>query len=199
MLSSARVLYRCVNPKDIALTFDDGPMPVHTEKVLDILKKEKVKATFFVVGEKAQKHPKLVMRIAKEGHTLGNHTYSHSRLDWINDEKLLKELKRTSELIGLLCGQKVRLFRPPYGRLPREKSKLIQQAGYDIALWSVNADDFYHKKKGMRSARSITARVLSLIKGGDIVLMHDTTGEMAEALPGIIKSLKKRGFRFVKL
>jgi len=198
-LASARIIYRCTSPKDIALTFDDGPSANYTEKVLDILKKHKVQATFFMVGSKVQKYPKIVLRAVDEGHTLGNHTYNHSRIDWINDQKLFKELKQTSDVIGLLSGKKVRLFRPPYGRLPRSKRKLIQKAGYDIVLWSVNADDFYHKKKGVRNARSITARVLSQVKGGDIILMHDTSKEMAEALPGIIKGLKKRGFRFVRL
>ncbi|HTY13768.1 MAG TPA: polysaccharide deacetylase family protein [Candidatus Omnitrophota bacterium] len=185
------------NHRQVALTFDDGPSPLYTEMVLDILKKYHVPATFFVIGYKVAENPDLIVEIARDGHEIGNHTYYHSRLNWVNGQKLLGELKMTSDLIANETGLAVNLFRPPHGYLNPEKRALIEKAGYGIVQWSVNADDFYHSLYGMRNPSSIASRVLSRITGGDIVLMHDTSAQTVVALPKIIRALKGHGYQFV--
>ena len=196
-IALASLIYRGHNPKHIALTFDDGPVLGVTDQVLKILKSENISATFFVVGNKVAKQPELLRKVFKAGHEIGNHTYNHSKLTWINNTKIPIELNKTSALIRSITGQKVNLFRPPHGTLTKPKRKLIEQLGYDIVLWSINADDFWHTNGGMRSANSLVKRVVSRVRGGDIVLMHDNSQQMIEALPRIIKVLKKKGYSFV--
>lgn len=198
-LASAEIIRNGTHPKHVALTFDDGPSPGHTEKVLDILRQENVKATFFVIGKKVMEHPMLLNWIDEEGHEIGNHTYSHTRVTWINDQKMLDEIRRTSLLIWDLTGKKVEYFRPPHGRLTNAKRKKIEAKGYKVIYWSVNADDFYHTTWGMRTPESIADRVISRVNGNDIVLMHDNSYQITEALPVIIKALKKRGYYFVTI
>ena len=114
----AQVIYHGFNPKEVALTFDDGPSGKYTEKALDILKRYNIKATFFVIGMKAEKEPELLKRIADEGHEIGNHTFFHSKLNWINDKKLLNEIKMTSDFIIKTTGAADLLFRPRMGTSP---------------------------------------------------------------------------------
>lgn len=193
------MIIRGRNPKLIALTFDDGPSTPYTEKVLAALKKEKVKATFFMIGKKIVAQPDLLDLVLADGHEIGNHTYYHSRLNWLTESKLLDEIKLTSQIVSGYSNGNVRLnlFRPPHGFLPRSKSAAIQKAGYNIVMWSVNADDFYHASSGIRSPTSIAQRVLGRIHGGDIVLMHDNSRQTVDSLPYIIKALKRKGYQFV--
>jgi len=195
--SFARIIWKGLPSKLVALTFDDGPSDKYTGKVLDILKKGGVKATFFVIGKKAADNLDLLKRIAKDGHELGNHTFNHARLNWLSDDKLRDELRTTSEIIKANTRKDVKYFRPPNGFLTREKRVLAEKSGYDIVLWSVHADDYTHELSGLRDPGSITRRVNALVKGGDIVLMHDISWQVVEALPGIVSSLKKRGYKFV--
>lgn len=195
--ASARVIYKGLHPKHIALTFDDGPSPGITDKILKILKNQNVKVTFFPIGRKIAKNPNLLKEIAADGHEIGNHTYFHSRLTQINDEEMLNEIRMASMLISKNTNTKECFFRPPYGKLTYSKRKLIEKAGYDIVYWSVSADDCYRLGIGMRGPDSITRKVISEVRGGDIVLMHDNSKEIVEALPKIIEALKKRGYYFV--
>jgi peptidoglycan-N-acetylglucosamine deacetylase len=183
--------------RSVALTFDDGPSPLFTEMILDILNQNHIKATFFLVGNKVAKDPELAAKIADDGHELGNHTYFHSRLNLVSNKTLINELKLTSDIIFEKTGQVVSLFRPPHGFLPRNKVKLIENNGYDVILYSVNADDFYHNRTGMNSPSQIASRVISRTMGADIILMHDDSAQTVVALPKIIKALKGRGFNFV--
>jgi len=197
--ASSGVYWRSPDKKNIALTFDDGPSFFYTGEVLKLLKKENIKATFFVVGAKARSNPLMLDKIAKEGHEIGNHTYTHSRIDWLNDKKLKKEIESTSKYIYEITGKDPLTFRPPHGRFSDQKMKLIEKMGYDVILWSVNADDFYKTKTGMRSPKSIYERVVSRVSGGDVILMHDNSEETLLALKMIIKNLKSRGYKFVTL
>jgi peptidoglycan/xylan/chitin deacetylase (PgdA/CDA1 family) len=150
-----------------------------------------------VIGQKVTAEPDLLRRITAEGHEVGNHTYYHSKLTWINDEKLVDELIKTSLTIYEISGAYDKLFRPPHGTLTKAKIKTITDLGYDIVLWSDNADDFYHTGWGMRTPKSIANRVLGRIKGGDVVLMHDDSPQTSQALPIIISEIKRRGYKFV--
>ena len=183
----------------VALTFDDGPTPGVTDKILEILKKEKIKATFFVIGRKVEENPGLLYQIAQDGHAIGNHTYSHPRTGWINEKKLLIEIQRTSKLISSIAGVPVFLFRPPYGKIDPHKRKILEKQGYRVILWSNSADDCYRKGRGIRSPNSMTWRVVSRVRGGDIVLLHNNSKQIVEALPEMIKTLKSKGYVFVKV
>ncbi|MBN2057192.1 MAG: polysaccharide deacetylase family protein [Candidatus Saganbacteria bacterium] len=196
-LAQAKLVYGGLDKRYVALTFDDGPSLGFTEKVLDIMARENVKGTFFLIGHKVMAQPELMARLAREGHELGNHTFTHSKVTWLGDDKLAYELKQTSQLISEMTGKSVKLFRPPHGTLNAAKSRLIQQQGYDIVLWTVNADDFYRAGRGMRSHSSIANRVLGQVKGGDVVLMHDDSQQLVDALPLIIAGLKQKGYSLV--
>ena len=197
--ASAQILYRGSDLRQVALTFDDGPNMDFTEKVLDVLRRENVKATFFVIGEKAYQFPLVLKDIAKDGHDIGNHTYYHSRITWLSDQKLLEEIQRTSDVVEHITGKRTEFFRPPFGSVDREKLRLIQNAGFKVVMWYGNADDFYHLSWGMRSPQSITRRVMSQLWGGNIILMHDDSKQTVAALPMIIDEIRKRGYTFVTL
>jgi peptidoglycan/xylan/chitin deacetylase (PgdA/CDA1 family) len=198
-LSSARVIWKGNGSRQVALTFDDGPTLGVTDKILEILKKEEVKATFFVLGRKVEQEPGLLLRISQDGHEIGNHTYNHTRTSCINGEKLLKETQRTSELVSNIAGVPVFLFRPPHGKIDRQKRKLLEKQGYNIVFWSLGADDYYREGRGIRPPKSIIWRVVSRVRGGDIVLLHDNSRQIVEALPGMIKQLKRKGYVFAKV
>lgn len=195
----SQVIYRGAVLTKVALTFDDGPNQDYTEKVLDVLKKENVKATFFVVGERANQYPLILKDIARQGHEIGNHTYYHSRITWLSDAKLLEEIDRTSDVVKKYTGKPTIYFRPPFGSVSREKLRLIEKAGYKVVMWYGNADDFYHIGWGMRTPESITRRVLSQLYGGNVILMHDDSNQTLQALPMIIKEIRKRGYTFATL
>ena len=183
--------------RSVALTFDDGPSPLYTEMILDILHQYGVTATFFLIGHKVAEHPEIAREIVDDGHEIGNHTYYHSHLNLVNGEKLLKEIKMTSDMIFEKTGKRTTLFRPPGGDLPWDKIRMIQNAGYDIIQWSVNADDYYHLDGGIHAPSRIAAHVIANTRGADIILMHDDSPQTVVALPRIIRALKRRGYNFV--
>ncbi|MFH1826018.1 MAG: polysaccharide deacetylase family protein [bacterium] len=197
--SFALVIYRSSNPQQVALTFDDGPTLGVTDKILDILKEENVKATFFVIGRKIGQNPEIIKRMAAEGHEIGNHSYSHEKLTSLDSQMAEVELRQTSNLITNQTGRPVNLYRPPHGALNYEKRKLVENRGYDVVMWSVNADDFLHENSVMRSPISIVNRIMSRLQGGDIVLMHDNSRQIVEAMPQLIKKLKARDRNFVTI
>jgi peptidoglycan/xylan/chitin deacetylase (PgdA/CDA1 family) len=198
-LASAAIIRNGRHPRHVALTFDDGPSPGYTEKVLDILRKEDVRATFFVLGWKVRKYPLLLSWIDAEGHEIGNHGYSHKKMTLLSDEQVVQEVRETSLLVTDLIEKKVKYFRPPHGRLTRSQREKLEARGYKVIYWSVNADDYWRLGRGMRSAESIARRVISQVNGRDIVLMHDDSRETCEALSLIIRALRKRGYYFVTL
>lgn len=180
----------------LCLTFDDGPDPVYTPAVLDILAAYNTRATFFVLGEAAAEFPQLVERILAEGHSLGNHTYSHPNPWFTGEEEARQEVLKTSDLIEQITGARPRWFRPPYGRL---RFAMRQQASRDnmiTVLWSRSIIDW----GWMGNARSIRKR-MQCIEGGDIVLMHDGQRDhnrpdnLLRLLPGLLASLPGRSLQ----
>src|SRR5262249_15476096 len=125
----------------IALTFDDGPHPAKTEQLLEVLKSEGVPATFFVVGKMAVRYPRIVREIARQGHEVANHTFSHPNLSSLDNQSLLNELGQTRELIQRLTGQDTVLYRPPGGDYSRRTLKVAAKAGYHMILWTVLTKD----------------------------------------------------------
>lgn len=181
--------------KKIFLTFDDGPIPEITEWVLDILKSEEIKATFFCIGDNIQKHPEVYKRILAEGHQTGNHTFNHlngwktETNQYIDNFKLYKteHLKLNTEHSFL--------FRPPYGKIKPSQSKAIRQLGYKIIMWDVLSYDF----DPTISAEKCLENVISNTEQGSIIVFHDSVKaekNLKYALPKAIQILKDKGFVF---
>ena len=182
------------NVKSIALTFDDGPHPDFTLKILSVLELNDVKASFFVVGKMAVKHQNLVRAIHEYGHDIGNHTFNHPLLTTVGKEAVADELEKGRSAISTLTGSEVIFFRPPSGRYDAETVRIAAAHGFYTILWSVNSLDY-----GCNSSKDIESRVLSNPADGDIVLLHSGVKATLEALPDIIKGLKEKGFELKTL
>ena len=179
----------------IFLTFDDGPIPEVTEWVLDLLKNEEIKATFFCIGDNIQKHPSIYNRIALEGHQIGNHTFNHlngwktNRTDYIANIKLCD-----TEQLKLQTEHSI-LFRPPYGKIRTRQSKRIRKLGYKIIMWDVLSYDF----AATVSPEECLKNVISNTAQGSIIVFHDSLKaekNIKYALPKAIHFLKSKGFVF---
>ncbi|WP_326619774.1 polysaccharide deacetylase family protein [Streptomyces decoyicus] len=182
----------CRKAKCVALTFDAGPSE-NTPRLLDILKKEKVHATFFMLGENhVDKRPAEVKRIDAEGHELANHTWSHQILTDIEPAEAERELSRVQEAVRNITGKTPRLMRPPQGRTDEEVSKISKDLGLAQVLWSVTAKDYQTNDSAL-----ITKRVLEQTERDGIILLHDIYKGTVPAVPGILKELKKRGYTVV--
>ncbi|WP_336213010.1 polysaccharide deacetylase family protein [Nonomuraea sp. LPB2021202275-12-8] len=181
----------CAKVKCLALTFDDGP-GTRTPALLDLFKKERVKATFFLVGKQVERHPSIARRAAAEGHAIGNHTYSHPSLPTRFDEDILNELQVTQEIIQAATGQAPKMFRPPFGHTDDRVLELANQAELAQVLWTGTTLDW-----SLRDAKKIKASVLRLAKRNGVLLMHDTVPQTVKAMPGIVNELKKRGYHLV--
>jgi peptidoglycan-N-acetylglucosamine deacetylase len=183
--------------KPIALTFDDGPWPNVTSEVLNTLKKQNVKATFFVVGKQVQRYPQLVKQVVAEGHAIGNHTWNH-QYHHFDSAAASREIDNTSSLVYKLTGVKISLFRPPAGILSNGLVNYAHREKYAVVMWSVDSRDW-----SPRHAASQQAWINSMLKDakpGGIILLHDGGGDRArtvKALPQLITALKKRGYQFV--
>ena len=181
--------------KMIALTFDDGPHPEYTEKILDVLQKYDVRATFFVIGENAEKRPELIRKIAAGGHEIGNHTFDHKSLRKKNGDEIEEEIERTENAVFEAAGCRPTVLRPPEGKYSEKVVMAAEKLGYSVVLWSVDTKDWAH-----RPADAICRTVLGNVTSGDIILCHDfISGEShtAEALAAVIPKLLHEGYTFV--
>ncbi|HEK19662.1 polysaccharide deacetylase family protein [Mucilaginibacter sp.] len=180
--------------RSIFLTFDDGPIPIVTPFVLNILKKYDARATFFCIGDNVHKHPDIFEEVKQAGHTIGNHTYNHLR-GWDTDDQVyLQNYLKANELL------KTPLFRPPYGRIKRSQIKLLQQARPDIQIimWDVLSGDFDMSLKREEALKNVTQNA----GDGSIVLFHDSIKafhKMEYALPLVLEHFTRLGFTFKAL
>ncbi|MEX2274410.1 MAG: polysaccharide deacetylase family protein [Actinomycetota bacterium] len=187
-------------PNAVALTFDDGPWPVHTAKILSILKRYHVKATFFVVGAFAERYPMLVRREHAMGMTVGNHSWSHPYnppFTTLPATRLDRELVDTNALLERL-GVRNDLFRPPGGSWDDALRDRALDEGMRLVLWDIDTRDWSTRT----STKEVVRTVLSRVRPGSIILMHDGGGDAATtiaALPDIIKGIRKRGLSFATL
>ena len=182
--------------KLIALTFDDGPWPTTTSQVLDVLKKNNVKATFFVVGKQVQQYPQLLKQVVAGGHALGNHSWSH-QYHFFDESAAARELDETATLVYKISGIKTFLFRPPGGMLNNGLAAYAQNKKHAVIMWSADSKDWRHRRN---STQALIDSVLEEAKPGGIVLLHDGGGDRSntvQALPQLIAQLKKRGYKFV--
>ena len=185
--------------KVLALTFDDGPDPVETPQILDILQKYDARATFFAIGSKVQKHPEIVKREIAEGHEIANHTFTHRFLSSssCSPEQIREEISRTQGTIFNATGRIASLFRPPGGIYNSQVLAAARREHVQTVLWSWHQDTRDWTRPGVGR---IVRKVLRNARGGDIVLMHDHvsgTSQTVTALKIILPELKKQGYRFV--
>lgn len=211
-LLAGMVLEPCVNPyrqiygrslwrgdpeqARVALTFDDGPDD-STAELLDLLKAENVKATFFCIGSQMEQRPELVRRIHAEGHQLGNHTYDHANLLVCGPGATEQQLTRTQELFRKLVGFVPTFWRPPFGYRAPWTDSVARRLGLQAALWSINPRDFQDP-----GAEAIVERTMDLLQPGVIVLLHDGLGERpqtVEAVRQLIPQIRARHYEFVRL
>jgi nucleoside-diphosphate-sugar epimerase/peptidoglycan/xylan/chitin deacetylase (PgdA/CDA1 family) len=167
----------------IALTIDDGPDPVHTPRILDILRDHAVRATFFVVGGAAEQYPGIVMRMKKEGHEIGSHSYSHphfQRLSWLG---AIREIRMTQWVLDRILGEECKLFRPPHGKLSLRSLIPAWAAGQQVVMWNVDLKDYRASTGEVESQLNRTS-----FSSGDIVLYHGINQAALTALPSVIKA-----------
>lgn len=186
------------NKKDIYLTFDNGYENGYTEKILDVLKKEEVPAAFFVTGHYLETAPELVKRMAKEGHIVGNHSWSHPDLTTVSDEKIVEELEKVRKKTEELTGTKtMKYLRPPRGIFSERTMAVAKKQGYTHALWSLAYVDWNtNQQKGAQYAHD---NIMSRIHPGAVMLLHTVSKDNADALESVIKDLKKKGYTFKSL
>ncbi len=179
--------------KIIALTFDDGPDPIDTPAILDILITKNVRATFFVLGQAAQASPHLLKRIASEGHEIGNHSFNHD----YQQRHLVEEIRQTDQLVFELTGIHTYFYRPPGGFLSNSQLETVKKNGHIVALWSVDSKDWRNP-----GVKQIVDNVMKNVFPGAIILLHDggyQRSQTVKALGPIIDALRDRGYRIVTL
>ncbi|MDP2181035.1 MAG: polysaccharide deacetylase family protein [Actinomycetota bacterium] len=183
--------------KVVALTFDDGPWKGQTGKILDILKAEEVKATFFMLGSRVRKYPSIARRVAKEGHEIGNHSDTHKLLGRASEQMVRNEIRRAQRTIREVVDVTPKWFRPPAGSVGPYVASEARKVKLRVITWSVDPQDWRASKPG-----PIARSVRKTVKPGAVILLHDGGGDREDtirALPWIIHNLKKQGYTFVTL
>jgi peptidoglycan-N-acetylglucosamine deacetylase len=181
----------------VYLTFDDGPAPAWTPRVLELLARHRARATFFVVGRHAAAHPELVRQAYAAGHGVGNHTWTHRRLTRLGAGALEAEVGATSAAIQRATGAPVRCLRPPYATVDAASAERARALGMRLVMWDLDTGDWRRPGAGV-----IAGRVLSRVRSGDVVLLHDGGGDRSQtvaALQQVLASLSARGYRFSAL
>ena len=180
--------------KRIALSFDDGPHPSFTPRILEILDKYGITATFFMIGCNVSYYPEVAKAVYKKGHEIGNHTYHHPHMKKLSIEMLKEEVLKTEEVLRQNGIPSPKLFRPPEGFRSAEQVSVLSSLGYQTIIWSVDTRDWQG-----REAREIVSGVLDDIQGGDILLFHDYTSQRntITALDQLIPRLLEDGYKFV--
>lgn len=184
------------NEKICALTFDDGPS-IYTPYILDILKKHGVKATFFMIGLHIEKHPNIARKVSKEGHTIGNHSYSHPPMGKLTSRQIEKEINISNKVIKKATGVKPRWFRPPMRSLSSVLYKTLNNLELNLVLWDVDPSDWK-----VNNPNLIYRNIIENVKPGSVILMHDGGGNRTatvNSLSSIIRTLQNKGYVFVTL
>lgn len=177
----------------IAMTFDDGPHPQNTPRLLDMLAARNIKATFYVIGRSVDLHPGVLRRTVAEGHEIGNHSHTHRLLSKLGESEVRQEMQRCQDAVGRAAGVRMRTMRPPYGGLLQSQRELVhREFGYPTILWSVDPLDW--KRPG---PSVVTSRILSGTTAGGIVLAHDLHSQTVDAMPATFDGLLRKGFKFV--
>ncbi len=188
----------CNNPKEtqkkIALTFDDGPSEF-TLEVLELLKKQNAKATFFCIGKNIEKHPEIVKQIIAEGHLVGNHSYNHSKFfDFYNAKKITEELQKTDSLLEKFTSKKINFFRPPYGVTTPSIRRALNITGHKVIGWNIRSLD-----GGTTNVELILNRIIKRVSPGGIVLLHDTGSHSVLVLEQFLQFLQQNNYEVISI
>lgn len=194
--SNYHVKAYCNNPseteKKIALTFDDGPSEF-TLQVLELLKKYNAKATFFCIGKNIEIHPEIVKQIIAEGHLVGNHSYSHSKLfDFYHEDKVTDELRKTDKLLEKFTSKKINFFRPPYGVTTPSIRRALKITGHKVIGWNIRSLD-----GGTKNQDLILNRIIKRVSPGGIVLLHDTASHSVLVLEQFLQFLQQNNYKVI--
>jgi peptidoglycan-N-acetylglucosamine deacetylase len=190
------IMWRTSEPS-IHLTFDDGPHPTATPKVLEILRQQDIKATFFLVGQNIQEHPELAREIVREGHSVGNHSFTHPVLFLKSLDFQREQIRHTNEIIQETVGIRPRTFRPPFGYFDFRTLKIVKTENQRVVMWDIDARDF-----SMKQPDSLIRRVTTSTSQGSVILLHDndrTAVSILGYLQPLLGSLIQRGFQFSPL
>ncbi|WP_025761940.1 polysaccharide deacetylase family protein [Dyadobacter tibetensis] len=172
----------------VTLTFDDGPDPVQTPLILAALKEQEVKATFFLIGKKADQYPELVNQIVQEGHIVGNHSYSHHMLiGFFSRRRLKKDLEQCNAVIEQITGKRPLYFRPPFGVTNPRYADVLKELGMQSVGWSLRSLDTKAKNK-----YALIERILVRLKKKDIILLHDNQEVTADAIDDIVQHCRQK-------
>jgi peptidoglycan-N-acetylglucosamine deacetylase len=197
--------------REVALTFDDGPNAPYTDRILDVLERERVHATFFVVGRAVQAYPASLRRMARDGDSIGNHTWDHAHLVVQTSAAVREELQRTDEAVFRLTGEHTKLMRPPFGARDFAVIGEAKRLGYTVVMWSVPLPQDWEQP----GVSTIVRRVVDHVSAGSIIVLHDGNrgivcgGKIAAsacersqdvaATRAIVEELRARGYRFVTI
>ena len=190
-----KILWKDFTAKDhLFLTFDDGPDPIFTPQILTILANEQVRASFFVVGIKAQQYPEIIQQINQLGHTIGIHSYEHKRLLFQPKAYLQKQLRESKFIVEQIIGKPVRYFRPPYGIFSPRLIQVCQELDLKLVVWSMMSYDFDERV----SDKFILKLIETKASGGDVIVFHDghvKSERTARILVSVIKIIKEKGLK----
>jgi peptidoglycan/xylan/chitin deacetylase (PgdA/CDA1 family) len=178
----------------VALTFDDGPNPPHTNQILGVLDRYQVRATFFVIGRNVEKHPEIARLVLLRGHELGNHSYSHTRMIFKSPSFVRSEVEKTDRLLSELGVTQRIHFRPPYGRKMLVLPYVIARMHKKNIMWDVDSTDYE-----VFDPETIVRHALRCVRPGSIILLHDGEGDCSQTVTAtemLIKDLRERGYEF---
>jgi delta-lactam-biosynthetic de-N-acetylase len=186
--------------KVVMLTFDDGPTKTITPQILDVLKKEKIRAIFFVTGYSVEANPDMLKRIAAEGHIIGVHTMTHPDLTKMSEDEQRKEIEPLIKTIVDLTGKRPTYFRPPFGSYNKDLLALSKELGLTVTTWSNGSLDWDGlDTNGYKDPQKVIDSVMEQLGPGSNILMHDIHQHTADALPKLIQTLRGKGYQFVTL
>ena len=177
----------------VSLTFDDGPNPDFTPRILSLLKKHGAKATFFLIGKNAEKYPEIVHKIIEEGHSIGSHSYSHSKnFGFFSTEKIVAELILANSVLKKITGKELKMFRPPFGVTNPNIKKALKKIGHKSVGWSKRSLDTTNL-----SEEKILKRITTNLKRGDIILLHDSSAKSFAVLEQLLLFLQSHELQSV--
>jgi len=180
--------------REVALTFDDGPHPKYTSRILSILQHYRVRATFFMVGYMANRNPHWAKQVVQLGNEVGNHTYDHFRLTSLPADEVVYQIRQTQDVLYQITGKHPRFIRPPGGRYDQGVLQRLAENGLAVALWTYNTKDL-----DVADSEVILRDTLRGLESGSIILLHDGSDATIEALPRLIEAILAKGFRLVTL
>jgi peptidoglycan/xylan/chitin deacetylase (PgdA/CDA1 family) len=189
-----RLMHGANKYSEVALTFDDGPHPKYTSRILSILQHYRIHATFFMVGFMANRNPHWAKQVAQLGNEVGNHTYDHFRLTSLPEDEVVYQIRQTQDVIYQITGKYPRFIRPPGGRYDQAVLQRLAENGLAVALWTHNTKDL-----DVDNADAIFQDAMRDLESGSIILMHDGSDVTIEILPRLIEAILAKGYTFVTL